>query len=351
MIFLLLSALATTAMLIYFLRRTRIGQVFLDVPTARGLHLTPVPRIGGIAIFASVWLFAGVWLQRDLVAGIAGLSLVLVTISLLDDLRPLPAVLRLLVHTGAAILVLLLWVNTFGLSSTRASASIGWVISPPGSIVLVVALMLVIVWMTNLYNFMDGADGLAGGMSVIGFGTYAVALGTLPNAGGSLGLLVAALTGAAAGFLIFNFPPAKVFMGDAGAIPLGFLSITLGIHGDMLGVWPIWFAPLIFSPFIVDASVTLLRRSLQGHKPWVAHRDNYYQRLILSGWSHRKTALVYYGLMLAAAGSALGAMRRPAPDAILLSWVIIYVLLLFVIEWRLHEKKNKKSKNNDREAT
>ncbi len=347
----LLSALATTAALIYFLRRTRIGQIFLDVPTARGLHVMPAPRIGGIAIFASVWLFAGMWMQRDLVACIAGLSLVLVTISLLDDLRPLSAILRLLVHSGAAILVLLLWVNTFGLASTRTGALVSWSISPPGSIALAVALMLVIVWMTNLYNFMDGADGLAGGMSVIGFGTYTIALGMLPNSGGSLGLLVAALTGAAAGFLIFNFPPAKVFMGDAGAIPLGFLAITLGIHGGMLGVWPLWFAPLIFSPFIVDASVTLLRRSLQGHKPWVAHRDNYYQRLILSGWSHRKTALVYYGLMLAAAGSALGAIRIPAPDAILLSWVIIYALLLCIIEWRLHEKKNKKSKNNDREAT
>ncbi len=351
MIFLLFSALVTTATLIYILRGSRIGQVFLDVPTARGLHVTPVPRIGGIAIFASVWLFAGVWMQRDLVAGIAGLSLVLVTISLLDDLRPLSAVLRLLVHTGAAILVLLLWVNTFGLSSARASVSMGWALSPPVAVVLAVALMLTIVWMTNLYNFMDGADGLAGGMSVIGFGAYTVALGMIPNSGGSLGLLVAALTGATAGFLIFNFPPAKVFMGDAGSIPLGFLSIALGIHGAMQEVWPVWFAPLIFSPFIVDASATLLRRLLQGHKPWVAHRDNYYQRLILSGWSHRKTALVYYGLMLVAAGSALGAMRSPAPDAILLSWVIIYVLLLVVIEWRLHEKKNKKSKNNDREAT
>ena len=202
----LFSALATTATLIYFLRRTRIGKIFLDVPTARGLHVTPVPRIGGIAIFASVWLLAGMWMQRDLVAGIAGLSLVLVTISLLDDLRPLSAVLRLLVHTGAAILVLLLWVNTFGLSSTRASASIGWVSSPPVAIALAVALMLAIVWMTNLYNFMDGADGLAGGMSVIGFGSYAIALGVLPNSGGSLGLLVAALTGAAAGFLIFHQP-------------------------------------------------------------------------------------------------------------------------------------------------
>jgi UDP-N-acetylmuramyl pentapeptide phosphotransferase/UDP-N-acetylglucosamine-1-phosphate transferase len=213
------------------------------------------------------------------------------------------------------------------------------------------AIVLAIVWMANLYNFMDGADGLAGGMSVIGFGAYVVAIATLPQAAGSLGLLAATLTGAAAGFLAFNFPPAKVFMGDAGSIPLGFLAIALGIQGNMQGLWPWWFAILVFSPFIVDATATLLRRTLQGQKPWIAHRDNYYQRLILAGWSHRKTALAYYTLMLATAGSALGAMQSFTPSAILLLWVITYALLLFVLERRFYEKKNKKSKNNDREAT
>ena len=347
MAFVFFSSLLMTAALIHFLLRTRIGQVFLDFPKARGLHAAPVPRVGGIAIFASVWLLAGIWMQRDLVAGIAGLSLALLTISLLDDLRPLSAWLRLLVHIGAALLVILLWVKTFGLVPDRTSVTISWVMSPLGA--LVVALS--IVWMTNLYNFMDGADGLAGGMSVIGFGTYAVALAMLPNSDGSMGLLAATLTGAAAGFLLFNFPPAKVFMGDAGAIPLGFLAITLGFHGNMLRLWPWWFAVFIFSPFIVDATATLLRRTLQGNKPWIAHRDHYYQRLILAGWSHRKTALVYFGLMLAAAGSALGALQSPLAPAILAGVVITYVSLLLMLEWRLYEKKNNKSKNNDREAT
>ena len=336
-----------TAAFIQLLRRTRIGKVFLDFPSARGLHTAPVPRVGGIAMFASVWVLSCFWIQRDLVAGIAGLSLLLLAISLLDDLRPLSAVLRLLVHSAAAILVVLLWVQAFGLMPVRPNALMHWVTSPPGAF----AIVLAIVWMTNLYNFMDGADGLAGGMSVIGFGSYAMVLAMLPDSGGSLGLLVTALTGAAAGFLVFNFPPAKVFMGDAGAIPLGFLAITLGLYGSMRRFWPWWFAALVFSPFIVDATITLLRRTLKGHKPWIAHRDNYYQRLILSGWSHRKTALVYYGVMLAVAGSALIAMQSAHPHAILLLWVITYTLLLVLLEWRFYEKKNNKSKNNDREAT
>ena len=347
MAFVFFSSLVITAGLVHLLRRTRIGQVFLDFPNARGLHALPVPRVGGIAMFASVWLLAGFWMQRDLVAGIAGISLVLFAISLLDDLRPLSALLRLLVHTSAAILIVLLWVKTFGLEPSRASTAIRWVMSPPGGI----AMVLAIVWMTNLYNFMDGADGLAGGMSLIGFGTYAAAVAMQTNSGGSLGLLVTTLTGASAGFLVFNFPPAKVFMGDAGAIPLGFLAIALGGHGNMLGLWPWWFGVLVFSPFIIDATATLLRRTLQGNKPWIAHRDHYYQRLILAGWSHQKTALVYFGLMLAAAGSALGAMQSPFTTAILAGVVITYAWLLLMLEWCLYEKKNNKSKNNDREAT
>ena len=333
-----------TAALIHLLRRARIGQAFLDFPNARGLHAAPVPRVGGIAMFASVWLLAGFWMQRDLAAGIAGISLVLLAISLLDDMRPLSALLRLLVHASAAILIVLLWVKTFGLAPGRASISIGWVMSPPGAM----AMVLAIVWMTNLYNFMDGADGLAGGMSVIGFGSYAAALAMQAESGGSLGLLVTTLTGASAGVLVFNFPPAKVFMGDAGAIPLGFLAIALGVHGNMLGLWPWWFGVLVFSPFIIDATATLLRRTLQGRKPWIAHRDNYYQRLILAGWSHRRTAITYYGLMAAAAASALCAMHSPDPDAILLAWVITYSLLVLLLQW--HSKKIK-NQENDNEAS
>jgi UDP-GlcNAc:undecaprenyl-phosphate/decaprenyl-phosphate GlcNAc-1-phosphate transferase len=334
------SSLAVSAALIYFLSRARIGKILLDVPSARGLHTVPVPKIGGIAIFATVMALAVVWMQRDLVAGIVALSLLLLVISLLDDIRPISALLRLLVHAAAAILVVLLWTKTFGLLPGSPGSMVGWMMTSTGAAMV----MLAIVWVTNLYNFMDGADGLAGGMSLIGFGTFALALATGPDAGGSLGLLFAAISGATGGFLLFNFPPAKVFMGDAGAIPLGFLAVTLGIHGNLIGLWPWWFPMLVFSPFIVDATATLLRRTAMGHKPWIAHRDNYYQRLILSGWGHRKTALVYYAFMVTTAGSALCAMRSADSSAILLLWVITYLLLLILLEWRLHEKEKQRLK-------
>ncbi|MEQ1514989.1 MAG: hypothetical protein ABL931_00705 [Usitatibacteraceae bacterium] len=286
-------------------------------------------------MFASVWLLAGLWLQCDLTAGIAAMSVMLFAVSLVDDLRPLSAVLRLLVHAAMAILVVLFWVRTFGLALNSPSRLIAWLVSPFGAGALVLAL----IWMTNLYNFMDGADGIAAGMTVIGFGAYAIALATAPDPAASLGLLTSAVAGAGAGFLAVNFPPAKVFLGDAGSIPLGFLSAALGIHGELLGLWPWWFPLLVFSPFIVDATATLARRTAQGERPWVAHRDNYYQRLILSGWGQKKTALAYYFVMLVSGISALGALRAGDPSVILIAWVITYGLLLFLLEWRLHEKE------------
>lgn len=326
-----LSSILLTAVFIQILRRTRIGQLFLDFPKARGLHASPVPRIGGIAIFASVWLLASLWMQRDLVAGIAALSLVLLAVSLADDLRPLSALLRLLVHAGAAILVVLFWVKTFGLAQSRPSAVIGWLMSPLGALLTVFA----IIWMTNLYNFMDGADGLAGGMSLIGFGAYAIAASqfvpTSPEAA-SIATLCAIIAGASIGFLFFNFAPAKVFMGDAGSISLGFLAAVLGIHGVSIGLWAWWFPLLVFSPFIVDATTTLIKRIARGEKIWIAHRQHYYHQLILSGWNHRRVALSYYGVMIACGGSALLARESTFPAPLLAFWVVIYVTLIIFLE-------------------
>ena len=182
-----------------------------------------------------------------MIAGIAGLSVVLFVLSAVDDLKPLSATLRLLVHGVVAIAMVLFWAASFERAFPPTLELTHWLSSPLG----LVFTALAIAWMTNLYNFMDGADGLVGGMTLIGFGSYGVALAGA-SAGGSLALLVSALAGGAAGFLLFNFPPAKVFMGDAGSIPLGFLAAAAGVHGTLMGAWPWWFPILVFSPFIVE---------------------------------------------------------------------------------------------------
>jgi UDP-GlcNAc:undecaprenyl-phosphate/decaprenyl-phosphate GlcNAc-1-phosphate transferase len=168
---------------------------------------------------------------------------------------------------------------------------------------------LAVAWLTNLYNFMDGADGLAGGMTFIGFlfyGTAASLAGTTEFA--ALSFSVAA---AAAAFLVFNFHPARVFLGDAGSVPLGFLAAAFGLLGWLQHSWPWWFPVLVFSAFIVDATVTLARRLVGGERVWEAHRDHYYQRLVQIGWGHRRTAVAEYGLMLISGLLALATLSAP----------------------------------------
>jgi UDP-N-acetylmuramyl pentapeptide phosphotransferase/UDP-N-acetylglucosamine-1-phosphate transferase len=156
-------------------------------------------------------------------------------------------------------------------------------------------LTVAMVWMINLFNFMTGMDGLAGGMAVFGFGFLAVAAwlgGHVP-----LALVNATIASAAAAFLLFNHHPAQLFHGDAGSTTVGYLAAGVSLIGWHDGVWSLWFPVLVFSAFIVDATVTLLKRALQGQKFWLPHRSHYYQRLVLSGWGQRRTILAEYLLM------------------------------------------------------
>lgn len=289
----------------------------MDHPNARSLHETPTPRIGGLGIMAGVAV-AGVWLADVTLLPVMLGAFALAGVSLLDDVRGLPVRVRFLAHFVAAAGCL------FALGLT------GWAL---------LAGMLAVVWMTNLYNFMDGADGLAGGMAAIGFG--ALALAAWLGAASGLAAFCTAIAAAALAFLRFNFPPARLFMGDAGSIPLGFLAATLGILGTRQGVWSWLFPLLVFSPFIVDASVTLVRRALRGEKVWQAHRIHYYQRAVLLGASHRQLAVAAWGLMLAMAGLAFALRAWPhhAPGLLILS-AILYASIFLAIDRRWHQTRN-----------
>lgn len=283
----------------------------MDHPNARSLHTAPTPRIGGIGIMAGL-LAASLWLTGlNMLPALLG-ALALAAVSLVDDLRGLSVRVRFLAHFAAATAVLL----ALGVS--------GWP--------LLIGL-LAVVWMTNLYNFMDGSNGLAGGMAVIGFGM----LGFAADWGGAsdLAAFCIAIAAAALAFLRFNFPVARLFMGDAGSIPLGFLAAVLGWYGIQQGVWS-WSVPLlVFSPFIVDASVTLIRRALAREKIWQAHRSHYYQRAILLGASHGQLAGAAWSLMLVMAGLAWISLAWPqhAVGVLILS-AVLYVLLCLTLDLR-----------------
>lgn len=299
------------------LRRSRWAVPLADHPNERSLHSSPLPRVGGLGIMAGA-LPVAAWGASGPVAAILACAFALMLVSLADDVRSLPIQVRLPAHAMAAAIAIL------AIASPHANqAGLGWIEAILG--------ILALVWMTNLFNFMDGADGLAGGMAAIGFGAFAIAsaaAGAMP-----LAIASAAIASASVGFLFQNFPPARVFMGDAGSIPLGFLAGALGVHGVMLGAWPWWFPVLVFSPFIVDATVTLLRRLARGQRIWIAHRTHVYQRLVLSGWSRTRLALAGYALMAAAAACALAGRGQGemVQCGIIFSWLAAYALLLFAV--------------------
>jgi UDP-N-acetylmuramyl pentapeptide phosphotransferase/UDP-N-acetylglucosamine-1-phosphate transferase len=198
-----------------------------------------------------------------------------------------------------------------------------------------------IVWMSNLYNFMDGADGLAGGMAVFGFSGLALTsyLGDAPL----MATLCLCLACSAAAFLLFNFHPARLFLGDAGSVPLGFLAATIGIVGSIQGLWDLWFPLLVFSPFVVDASIVVLLRLLRGERVWVAHREHFYQQLVQLGWGHQRTAIAEYGLMLACGVTAqIGRQLNSSGLIALLTLVAaVYLLLAALVarKWRARQSE------------
>src|SRR5688572_19692058 len=306
-----LSFLVTFAVIHLLL--SRFGRLALDRPNERSLHERPVPRTGGIALLAGAAVAAvfgalELWLPLILAA-------VLALVSFLDDLREMPTALRLAAHfAGAAVLI--------------------WHLPSPMHPAELLVLAVAVVWITNLYNFMDGADGVAGGMAVIGFGAYAAAAQIA--GGAAMATVCAAIAAGSAAFLLLNFHPARIFMGDVGAIPLGFLAAALGLVGWRNDLWPIWFPLLVFGPFVGDATLTLVRRVARRERVWHAHRSHYYQRMVLMGMSHGRAALLgYAAMLLCAAAALLGRDQPPALQAIAFGAASLALAAMAVwVDWR-----------------
>lgn len=323
------AAFAASVLVNGVLARYRGRWALLDMPNHRSLHADATPRSGGIGILAG--LFVGVALAG--VSAVPGTGWALLALSLVavisfgDDVYGLPPYVRFPVHALAA--VLLVFPAGYGLSAI-VLPDLNWY--APAWLLDGVSLLFVI-WMVNLYNFMDGMDGLAGGMAFFGFGTLAL-LGALAGAPGyALTALVVAV--AAAGFLPTNFPPARLFMGDLGSGSLGFLVALFLLWADRGGLFPLWLGAMVFSPFMVDATWTVVRRSAEGKKPWQAHREHFYQRLVNLGWSHRRTVLWAYALMLKCSLLAVACFWFTASgvQGTLLGWLAaVYLALIAVIK-------------------
>lgn len=291
----------------------------VDIPNSRSSHQVSTPRGGGI-VFVALWLGIVLlgWIKGELLLGavllvLPGASLV-AAIGYWDDLYNLSPLWRVSIHFIAALMaVYILWAvgandKSWNMSSWR------WLVG--------LASVLAIVWSINLFNFMDGTDGLAGMEACF---IFAVGGGWLWQAGAqNYAYLAWALVTTVAGFLVWNWPPARVFMGDGGSGFLGFLTATFALVGQSWWDIPILLWLIVYGVFWFDATVTLLRRIWAGERWYTAHRAHAYQRLYQAGWSHRKVLLAISGLNTVLSAAALWAHVYPST----IPWMFLATLIM-----------------------
>jgi Fuc2NAc and GlcNAc transferase len=258
------AAVGTLLTLRYALR-----QQLIDMPNARGSHQYPTPRGGGLAIvvvftLAMLILYGSGTITTDLLLAVLGGGLLVAGLSFWDDHRPLPAWLRIGIHFIAAFWALF-WLG--GMVALEFGVTT-WTWGPVRQVLGIIAL----VWLVNLYNFMDGIDGIAATEAIF----VAVAAAVLLN-DTALFWILGLLAAACAGFLLLNWSPARIFMGDVGSCFLGFLFGVLAIASAAQQLMPIWCWVILLGVFLVDATVTLLRRMATGQRWYDPHCSHAYQ--------------------------------------------------------------------------
>jgi Fuc2NAc and GlcNAc transferase len=250
----------------------------VDVPNQRSAHTEATPHGGGVGIYAGLvcgWALAGLLLSPwpGLYTGGLVLAGPLVLLGVLDDRFGLPVGVRLasyaLVCATAAAFVLL-------------DASPGWIVGLGA---------LYALWLVNLYNFMDGIDGIAA-VEALFAALAAAGLGWLGGADGHYVLFCLLLAAACAGFLPWNWAPARLFMGDAGSVAIGFLLAALSLLGEANGALSLSVWLILLAVFIGDSTATLLLRLVRGERVTEAHSQHLYQRLARHWRSHRRVVLV-----------------------------------------------------------
>lgn len=279
-LFLFLAAFAIAFFLVPLIRHFVIKAKMLDVPTLRSSHSLPTPRGGGLAIVFSFFAVFIIFYFRqhfstDLLFAFLGSGLIVAAVGFADDRLKVSARYRIFVHLFAAVWALFflggfLQYDLFSLAGLIKG--IFWLVS--------------VVWVVNMYNFMDGIDSLAASESVfVGF-----ASAVMLYVGGDyiLAMIVMLLAMSSLGFLFWNLPPAKIFMGDVGS---GFLGICIGVlalASIMKGTISVWVWVILLGSFLSDSIITLGRRILRGEKCYIAHRSHAYQHAAHKLGSHGK---------------------------------------------------------------
>ena len=270
---LLIAVFILSLVLTWSVRRYALAKNIMDYPNHRSSHALPTPRGGGLAFVVAFLITVPFVAHLDLVTlagslALIGAGLFLAVLGFLDDFNHIEAIWRLLGHFSACVLAV------FWLGGMPSITFFAWTL--PANLIADAFAVIYLVWLLNLYNFMDGIDGLAGVEAVsVCLGAAGVYwLSGIPGLM-ALPLLLAA---SVAGFLFWNFPPARIFMGDAGSSFLGFILGVLSIQSANINKAYFWSWLILLGVFIVDATFTLIRRACNGAKIHEAHRSHAYQQ-------------------------------------------------------------------------
>ena len=324
--------------LTYFM--TRIVRL-LDVPNERSSHTRPVPKSGGVGIVVS---FAVACLIAYQVAGIARIadqyfwgflicSVALAAVSFLDDVTQT----SFLAKISTQVLCVVVMLGTGVSLSSLFLPVVGEVALGPWGYVLTFVWML---GLTNAFNFMDGLDGLAGGVAVIAAG-FMCAIAWSQNSY-FVYITSYALIASVSGFLLFNFPPARIFMGDVGSAFLGYAFATLAVIGATFdfGRLSFYIVPMLLFHFIFDTFLTFVRRLIRGESVHLAHRSHLYQLLNRMGYSHRTVSLYHYAVTIAQGCGAFAVVSLP-PQYRLLAFLPFLIYQCGYAHWVLKNAKAK----------
>ncbi|MBQ2911264.1 MAG: undecaprenyl/decaprenyl-phosphate alpha-N-acetylglucosaminyl 1-phosphate transferase [Clostridia bacterium] len=317
----------------------------IDVPKDnRRMHKTPIPRMGGLAIFfgfvVAVLLFFNMTIQmKSILMG----AVVLVVLGVVDDIKPLPALFKLVVQIGAALIPVSQGVKVY--SVAHPFISYDYIRLGMWSVPLTV---IWIVGMINAVNFIDGLDGLAVGISSIASVSMLVVAALVSE--GYVVIIMAALAGACIGFMPFNINPAKIFMGDTGSMFLGYILAVMSVQGLFKFYAIVTFAVpfVVLGLPIVDTVFAIIRRLLKGQSPFTADRGHVHHRLVDLGFDQKQTVAILYALSAVLGLSAV--VLTSSGEAKILILVLAVALAVFfgISVFAYDVKKEKQQKEQEK---
>lgn len=326
-----------SALLIPIVKKIAIHINAMDEPNERKVHIIPVPRLGGLAIFLA--FLSGYMLFAQELKEMLGIligGMILILVGIFDDIKPVPAKYKLIgqvVAAGIAVYyggILLKEISAFGLYMNFGS------FSPVITIIFIVAII-------NAINLIDGIDGLAGGISSIYFATIAV-IAVLMNKYTGLDMMICLIMlGSTMGFLVHNFCPAKIFMGDTGSMFLGYMISIVALLGFKNVTLTSFIVPiLILAIPIIDTILAIFRRLLSGQPIGRPDKEHIHHQLLKMKFSMRKTVFIIYGINIIFSAISIFYVVGDALQAIILYAIVMILLLIFVLKTNvLFNRKNK----------